>query len=144
MMAQLNTAAEVSGASPHASWKVEVFYDGLCPICHREIEMLRRMDARHDRSIRFTDISIPTFQSEIAGLTHEQLMARIHGRLPDGTLITGPEVLRRLYEAVGHKNLVRLSRMFPVSWILEISYIVFARIRPFLPRRNCGEQCRAS
>ena len=35
----------------------EVFYDGECPLCMREIRMLRRMDRRG--RIRFTDIAAP-------------------------------------------------------------------------------------
>ena len=34
---------------------VEVFYDGACPLCLREIFMLRRRE--HRGRIRFTDIA---------------------------------------------------------------------------------------
>ena len=36
-------------------WQVEVFYDGECPLCLREIKMLRWMDRREQ--IRFTNIA---------------------------------------------------------------------------------------
>jgi predicted DCC family thiol-disulfide oxidoreductase YuxK len=38
---------------------VEVFYDGDCPLCVREIRMLRRKDRA--AKIVFTDIAAPTF-----------------------------------------------------------------------------------
>ena len=39
---------------------IEVFYDGACPLCTREMKML----ARHDRRgrIRFTDITASDFE----------------------------------------------------------------------------------
>ncbi len=114
---------------------VEVFYDGACPLCMREIRMLRRRD--HRARIRFTDIAAEGFDSAAVGLTWEALMERIHGRLPDGTLIEGVEVFRRLYAAVGFRVLVTLSRAPGVSQLLELAYRLFARNRLRLTGR-CG------
>lgn len=61
---------------------IEVFYDGDCPLCSREIAMLRRLDRR--QRIRFVDIAAPGFDASAMGASREALMARIHGRLPDG------------------------------------------------------------
>lgn len=61
---------------------IEVFYDGDCPLCGREIAMLRRLDRR--QRIRFVDIAAPGFDASAMGASREALMARIHGRLPDG------------------------------------------------------------
>ena len=79
--------------------KVEVFFDGECPLCAREIGMLRRLDRRG--RIRFTDIAAAGFDATALGRSMSALMDRIHGRLPDGTWIEGVEVFRRLYAAVG-------------------------------------------
>ena len=62
---------------------VEVFYDGACPLCMREIRMLQGRDQRG--RIRFTDIAAEGFDAGAVGLPWEALMSRIHGRLPDGT-----------------------------------------------------------
>src|SRR5687768_3837171 len=80
-------------------WRMEVFFDGECPLCRREIAMLRGLD-RHGR-IRFTDIASEPIDAVALGRTFEELMARIHARTRDGEWITGVEVLRQLYEAVG-------------------------------------------
>ena len=121
-------------------YEMEVFYDGGCPLCRREISMLRRRD--QGRRVRFTDIDAADFFPESLGRTHEELMARLHGRLPDGTWIWGVEVFRRLYAAAGFRRLVRLSRWPVVSQLLEIAYRVFARNRLRLTGRCSAEVCK--
>ncbi|HYQ02965.1 MAG TPA: DUF393 domain-containing protein [Polyangiaceae bacterium] len=118
---------------------VEVFYDGACPLCRREIEMLRRKDEQH--RIRFTDIAEPKFEPASVGLTWATLMARIHGRLPDGTLIEGVEVFRRLYAAVGYRSLVALTRLPVVSELLGLSYRAFAKNRLRFTGRCTDDAC---
>ena len=118
-------------------FQIEVFYDGECPLCIREIRMLRRMDKKNH--IRFTDISAPNFDPTTVGTDMQTLMAEIHGKLPDGRLITGVEVFRRLYAAVGFSRLVALTRMPLISHSLEIGYRIFARNRLRFTGR-CREQ----
>jgi predicted DCC family thiol-disulfide oxidoreductase YuxK len=118
---------------------IEVFYDGGCPLCRREISMLRRRD--HAQRIRFTDIDAPGFSPDSVGRTREELMARLHARLPDGTWIWGVEVFRRLYAAAGFQRLARLSRWPVISQLLELAYRVFARNRLRLTGRCSAESC---
>jgi predicted DCC family thiol-disulfide oxidoreductase YuxK len=106
---------------------VEVFYDGDCPLCMREIRMLRRKDRRG--AIQFTDIAAPGFDAAAYGTTQAAVMARIRGRLPDGTAIEGVEVFRQLYAAIGWRTLVAISRVPGISHLLRLGYTVFARNR---------------
>lgn len=110
-----------------SDFDVEVFYDGDCPLCLREISMLQRRDRGH--RIRFTNIAAPDFQAESYGTTYSDLMARIHGRLPDGTWIEGVEVFRRLYTAVGFGWLVAPTRLWGISAVLDWGYRIFAKNR---------------
>lgn len=126
-----------SSSSVHSDWEVEVFFDGDCPLCKREIEMIRRRDVDH--KILFTDITGETFVSAAVGKSIDELMLQIHGRLPNGELIIGPEVFRRLYSAIGFDRLVRLSRVAGISHLLEISYRFFARYRLRLTGRQCAD-----
>ncbi|MEZ4401781.1 MAG: DUF393 domain-containing protein [Kofleriaceae bacterium] len=106
---------------------IEVFFDGECPLCMREIRMLQRKD-RHGR-IQFTDIAAPTFDAAAYGRDQATLMARIHGRLPDGSWIEGIEVFRRLYTAIGFGWLVAVTRVPGISHLCRLGYWVFARNR---------------
>lgn len=118
------------------AFDVEVFYDGACPVCAREIALLRRLDRKG--RIRFVDIAATGFDAATVGVSLESLMQRIHGRLPDGTLIDGVEVFRRLYAAVGLGPLVAVTRLPGVSGLLDAAYDGFARRRLRLGGR-CSE-----
>lgn len=119
--------------------EVEVFYDGECPLCCREITMLQRWDKL--RRIQFTDITRPEFHPESIGVTMERLMAEIHGRLPDGRLIVGVEVFRALYSAVGFQNLVSLTRLPLIRNVLDAGYRLFARNRLRMTGRCADRRC---
>lgn len=119
---------------------VEVFYDGQCPLCLREIRLLRWLDSK--RRIAFTDIAADDFLAEAYGFTQAQFMAEIQGRLPDGTWITGVEVFRRLYGAVGFGPFVWLTRLPGISHLLDIGYRFFAKYRLPLTGRCQSDSCR--
>ena len=99
-------------------FRSEVFFDGGCPLCVREINLLRRWD--RPQRIRFTDINAEDFSAEAYGKTHEDLMARIQGRLPDGTWIEGVEVFRQLYSAVGFGPVVWVTRLPGISFLMNL------------------------
>ena len=61
------------------------------------------------------------------GRTFDELMSQIYGRLPDGTLIQGVEVFRRLYTAVGFGTLVAVTRWPGISQLLSRLAIRFSR-----------------
>lgn len=122
------------------AFEVEVFFDGDCPLCVREIELLRKLDKQTQRIV-FTDIQAAGFSAEAVGLTFPELMRRIHGRLPSGELIEGTEVFRRLYAAVGFRRAVAFSRWPGVSQLLDVGYTLFAKNRLRLTGRCTDEVC---
>ncbi|MSQ43976.1 MAG: DUF393 domain-containing protein [Chloroflexi bacterium] len=122
-----------------SSFDIEVFFDGDCPLCIREINMLLRLDKRS--RVRFTDIASPSFDTGDTGLTWNQFMERIHGRLPDGTMIEGVEVFRQLYSAVGFGRLVSLTRLPIVREALHVGYLLFAKNRLRMTGRCLEDIC---
>jgi predicted DCC family thiol-disulfide oxidoreductase YuxK len=125
--------------TPDGPWRFEVFYDGACPLCTREIRLLMRLD-RAGR-IRFTDIAAEGFDASELGLDWATLMNTIHGRLPGGAIVEGVEVFRQLYDAVGFGLLVRASRAPGVSHLLDVGYALFAKNRLKLTGRCEGDAC---
>ncbi|MBL8825370.1 MAG: DUF393 domain-containing protein [Planctomycetaceae bacterium] len=121
------------------NFDVEVFFDGGCPLCRREIDMLRRWDRQ--KKIRFTDIESGEVNFDALGKTYHEFMAEIQGRLPDGTWIKGVEVFRRLYAAVGFGPLVAISRLPVISQLLSAGYWLFAKNRLRLTGRCNAETC---
>ena len=128
--------------STDSNWQVEVFFDGECPLCLREIKMLRWADRNH--RIRFTDIADPAFHPSDYGKTMQEFMEEIRGRLPDGSWIIGVEVFRRLYAAVGLGPLVALTRLPGVSHGLDLGYRVFAKNRLRLTGRCNAGACEVN
>ena len=119
----------------------EVFYDGDCPLCLKEIRMLQWLDRKRHK-IRFTDIAAADFDAvATTGLTYDQLMAEIYGRMPDGSLVTGMEVFRQLYGAVGLGLLFAPTAWGPLRPMFDNIYSYFARNRLRLTGRCNDEGC---
>lgn len=126
-------------ASSDAAWRFEVFYDGDCPLCMKEIRMLQRLDRR--QNIRFTDIMAQDFDAAEVGVSFPSLVRFIHGRLPSGELVQGVEVFRQLYAAVGFGPLVALTRLPGVKQLLDFGYEKFAANRLRLTGRCEADVC---
>ena len=118
---------------------IEVFFDGDCPLCMKEIRFLQRRDKNH--LIGFTDIAEPGFDASQYGMTHDDFMDKIRGRLSDGTLIEGVEVFRRLYTAIGLGFLVSITRIPGISHALDLGYRLFAKNRLRLTGRCKTDSC---
>ena len=109
----------------HAVEPLELFFDGECPLCLREVRMLRRLD-RHAR-ILFTDIAEVGFQPP-TDVDYATLMDRIHARR-GSQWFEGVEVFRQLYAAVGLGPLVAITRAPGIKQLLDLGYRVFAKNR---------------
>ncbi len=131
----------VVDTSTDAPFALEVLYDGDCPLCHREVTWLRKLDRR--QRLRWTNIASNDFRCEDYGRSMEQLMGALHMRLPDASLVTGVEAFRQMYSAVGFGWLIALTRLPGVSHLMEWSYRLFARNRLRLTGRcHSQDTCR--
>jgi len=140
-MAPSGSTAPTSDAEARGPWQVKVLFDGDCPLCRREMEALARRD-RHGR-LALEDIAAPEFDPARYGLTQEQAMDRIHGVLPDGTVVEGMEVFRRAYAAVGLGWLLAPTAWPLLGGLFDRAYRWFARNRLRLTgRAGEGHACR--
>lgn len=111
-----------------ATGAVNIYYDAQCPLCTREIAMLRRMDKGRGR-LRATDIADPGVNPAALGVSRDQLMARIHATAPDGRLIEGMEVFRAAYKAVGYGWLLAPTGWSLLRPLFDGMYRLFAKHR---------------
>jgi predicted DCC family thiol-disulfide oxidoreductase YuxK len=128
-----------------APYPLTVFFDGACPICDREIALMKRLDRR--RQLEFCDFSTQEYDAASSGFSTADLGAVIHARWADGSVITGVEVFRAMWEAVGLRFLARLSRLSLVEPLIVRAYAWFARHRLQLTGRShaCpGDVCRSA
>ena len=127
------------------AYPLTVFFDGACPICDREIVLMKRLD-RH-RRLEFCDFSAQEYDAASSGFAAADLGAVIHARWADGSVITGVEVFRAMWEAVGLGFLARLSRLSLVEPLVLKAYAWFARNRMRLTGRShacVGDACRSA
>ena len=119
-----------SGTHPRtsASPAITLFYDGACPLCAREVAMLRRMDRNRSR-LGFIDITAPEFDPAVYGLTAERVMAEMHGLTADNRVVRGMEVFRRAYRQVGWGWLVAPTGWPVLKPVFDGLYRVFAKNR---------------
>ncbi|MBF7074991.1 DUF393 domain-containing protein [Glaciecola sp. MH2013] len=104
-----------------------LFYDGLCPLCEKEISHLKKRDLKG--LIAFEDISLPDFQQRFPHLDVNDLEAMIHGQLEDGSMITGLDVTHKAWSLVGVGWLYAPLRWPVIRWFADKGYLFFAKHR---------------
>lgn len=126
-------------------YPLTVFFDGACPICAREIALMKRLDRR--RLLEFCDFSAQEYDAASSGFAAADLATVIHARWADGNVITGVEVFRAMWEAVGLGFLAKLSRLSLVEPLVLKAYAWFAHNRLWLTGRShacTGDVCRSA
>jgi predicted DCC family thiol-disulfide oxidoreductase YuxK len=117
-----------------------LYYDGLCPLCSREIAFFRRR-AAGDPSVVFIDITDLSFDAGADGLDMGRLHRVMHVKLGE-EVRTGVDAFIAIWQRIpGFGWLARLSRLPGMRLLLRAGYAVFARVRPWLPRRR--SRCEA-
>ncbi len=106
-----------------------VWYDGDCPLCRREIALMRRLDRA--RRIDFIDVA----QGDAAcPLDRADLLARFHA-LEDGQLRSGAAAFAAMWRAIPLlRPFGEAARLPLLERLLERAYVRFLRIRPRLQR----------
>jgi predicted DCC family thiol-disulfide oxidoreductase YuxK len=106
-----------------------VWYDGACPLCTREIALMRRLDRA--RRIEFVDV---TEADAACPRDRALLLARLHAR-EDGVLLDGAAAFAAMWRAIPLlRPLGLMARNRRVLRALEWAYLRFLRVRPALQR----------
>lgn len=107
--------------------KVEVWFDGDCPLCRREIALMRRLDRRG--AIAFVDVASGEGACPI---DRAELLARFHAR-EDGRMVSGAEAFAAMWRAIPVlRPLGLMARNRAVLAAMERLYLAFLKVRPRL------------
>lgn len=108
---------------------VTVWFDGGCPLCIREIALMRRLDRRG--AIAFVDVSTP---DSVCPIDRRDLLARFHAR-ENGVLLSGAAAFAAMWRAIPVlKPLGWAARNPLVLKGLEALYLRFLVLRPRLQK----------
>ena len=107
--------------------KVVVWFDGGCPLCRREIALLRRRDRRG--AIDFVDAADC---ASLCPSSRSQMLAQLHV-LEKDRVLTGAAAFAAMWRAIPILRPVGLLARSPLMLkALERLYAVFLRARPRL------------
>jgi predicted DCC family thiol-disulfide oxidoreductase YuxK len=119
--------------------QVTVWFDGQCPLCRREIAVMRRLDRRG--AIAFVDVG----GVDVAGVDGSgaailcpidpaTLLARFHAQ-EDGRMLSGAAAFAAMWRAIPLlRPLGMMARNRVILGVLERLYLVFLKVRPRLQR----------
>ena len=126
------TAARADRATPPyiaGMTRLTIWHDGACPLCRREIALMRRLDRRG--AIDFVDA---TSDDATCPIDRADLLARFHAR-EEGVLLSGAAAFAAMWRAIPLLRPLGLAARNPwVLALLERGYRQFLRVRPALQR----------
>jgi len=109
--------------------RVTVWYDGACPLCIREIALMRRLDRA--KRLHFVDANDARGDCP---MDRKLLLARFHA-LENGKLLSGAAAFAAMWRAIPQLRWLGLAaQLQPVGWALEGLYRAFLIVRPALQR----------
>jgi predicted DCC family thiol-disulfide oxidoreductase YuxK len=107
---------------------IKVWYDGACPLCLREITLMRRLDRRG----RITFVDVAAGADPSCPIDRAQLLARFHAE-EDGVVHDGAAAFAAMWRAIPLLRPLGLAaRNAAVLRVLEAAYLRFLKIRPRL------------
>ena len=109
--------------------KVLVWFDGSCPLCRREIALMRRLDKA--AAIQFVDVAA---ENAVCPINRAELLARFHAE-ENGVLFSGAAAFAAMWRAIPIlRPLGLLAKNVTVLNGLEWLYLRFLHLRPMLQK----------
>lgn len=109
---------------------LKVWYDGACPLCLREIALMRRLDTRG--AITFVDVAAGA--DPVCPIDRAALLARFHAE-ENGEVVSGAAAFAAMWRAIPVlRPMGLLARNRLVLRLLEAAYLQFLKVRPRLQR----------
>lgn len=122
-----DTVATMTRHSDRA--QVTVWYDSDCPLCLREIALMRRLDTR--QAIDFVDL----YSADGCPIDQRDLLKRFHAQEYGKSIVSGAAAFAAMWRVIPVlRPFGLLARYRPVLWCLEAGYRLFLLFRPSLQR----------
>ncbi|MDH4385698.1 MAG: DUF393 domain-containing protein [Caulobacter sp.] len=107
-----------------------VWYDGECPLCRREIALMRKLDVRG----RIDWLDLAAAAPSTCPIDRAELLARFHAS-EEGQLLSGAAAFAAMWRAIPLLRPLGLAARSPmVLGILEGLYRAFLAFRPSIQR----------
>ena len=108
--------------------RLTIWFDGSCPLCRREMALMKRLDRRG--AIDFIDVAASPEAN--CPMDKAELLARFHAR-ENGRLLSGAGAFAAMWRAIPLlRPLGQLARIPLVLAFVERSYVAFLQVRPRL------------
>ncbi len=114
-----------------------IFYDGLCPLCAKEMAHLSRLDEQE--RIHLIDINDESYLKNHGDIDSVKAMKVLHGKLPTGEVILGLDVTYRAWQLVGKGMWIAPLRMPLIKAIADMCYRLFAKHRYAISKLLTGK-----
>jgi predicted DCC family thiol-disulfide oxidoreductase YuxK len=113
--------------------QLTLFFDGGCHLCSREIDFFR---SRLTPPVAYVDIADPHFDAASHGVDPKRVHEVMHVKVGD-QVRTSVEAFVAIWDRwPGYRWLSRLAQTPGIRGLFHLAYWLFARIRPWLPRRK--------
>ena len=118
--------------------RLKVFYDGQCVVCAKEIEIYARIANR--KRIQFVDISSPLFDASQEKLDPIEIKKVFHVKDSEDKVYRGVDGFIAIWEILEIFPLLSyLAKSSLTRPLFDLGYLIFSKIRPFLPRKSCQQ-----
>lgn len=115
--------------------QLTVYYDELCVLCSAEIHHYQKQ--KGSDQIKFVDITSDAFDATQEGIDPFQAHKIMHAKNSEGKVLTKIDSFIAIWSLLPkYRWLYRLSQVRWIRFFMDIGYVVFATVRPYLPRKN--------
>ena len=115
---------------------VQIFFDGQCIVCSLEILHYKKIAPQ---LFSIIDISAPEFNAQKYNLDNKLVNKYIHVCV-DGKVYTKIDAFVQIWKVLPDnqkwfKLLLKMSSIKFIRFFMDIVYVIFAHLRPFLPKK---------
>jgi predicted DCC family thiol-disulfide oxidoreductase YuxK len=114
--------------------KSRILVDGNCIVCSWEIAHYKR---KAPELFEIVDITHPDFKAEAYGLNADKVQKHMHVLGPEGELYVGVDAFAHIWSRLPRWKLASVCIKAPLVYqAAKVFYEGFARIRPWLPKKD--------